>query len=84
MMNEIKLFQDKRIRSVWNDEEEQWYFAIEDVIAALTDSSDPKQYVKCMRSRDMQLHSNWGTICTQVEMPANDGKGAWKECGVVA
>lgn len=74
MMNEIKLFQDKRIRSVWNEEEEQWYFAIEDVISALTDSSDPKQYVKRMRSRDMQLHSNWGTICTQVEMLANDGK----------
>lgn len=73
-MSEIKLFQDKRIRSVWNEEEEQWYFSIEDVIAALTDSADPKQYVKRMRRRDEQLHVNWGTICTQVEMQANDGK----------
>ena len=73
-MNEIKLFQDKRIRTAWNEEEEQWYFSVEDVIAALTDSADPKQYVKRMRSRDMQLHLNWGTICTQVEMYANDGK----------
>lgn len=73
-MSEIKLFQDKRIRSAWNEEEEQWYFSIEDVVAALTDSADPKQYVKRMKQRDEQLHVNWGTICTQVEMQANDGK----------
>ena len=73
-MSEIKLFQDKKIRSAWNEEEEQWYFSIEDVVAALTDSADPKQYVKRMRQRDEQLHVNWGTICTQVEMLANDGK----------
>ena len=74
MMNDIKLFQDRRIRSAWNEEEEQWYFSIEDVVAVLTDSSDPKQYVKRLRSRDEQLHNNWGTICTQVEMLAHDGK----------
>ena len=73
-MNEIKLFQDRRIRSAWNEEEEQWYFSIEDVVAALTDSADPKQYVKRMRFRDEQLHINWGTICTQVDMIANDGR----------
>lgn len=73
-MSEIKLFQDKRIRSAWNEEEEQWYFSIEDVVAALTDSADPKQYVKRLKQRDEQLHVNWGTICTQVEMQANDGK----------
>lgn len=73
-MSEIKLFQDKRIRSAWNEEEEQWYFSVEDVVVALTDSADPKQYVKRMRQRDEQLHVNWGTICTQVEMIANDGK----------
>ena len=73
-MSEIKLFQDKKIRSAWNEEEEQWYFSIEDVVEALTDSADPKQYVKRMRQRDEQLHVNWGTICTQVEMLANDGK----------
>ncbi len=73
-MNEIKIFQDKRIRSAWKDDEEQWYFSIEDIIVALTDSSDPKQYIKRMRSRDQYLYDNWGTICTQVEMIANDGK----------
>lgn len=74
IMSNIKLFQDKKIRSVWNDEEEQWYFSIVDVVEALTDSNDPKQYIKRMRSRDEVLNSNWGTICTPLEMTALDGK----------
>ena len=73
-MSNIKIFQDKKIRSVWNDEEEQWYFSIVDVVEALTDSTDPKQYIKRMRSRDEVLNSNWGTICTPLEMTALDGK----------
>ena len=73
-MSEIKIFQDRRIRSAWNEAEEQWYFSIEDIVSALTDSADPKQYIKRMRYRDMELHVNWGTICTQVEMTALDGK----------
>ena len=73
-MTNIKLFQDKKIRSVWNDEEEQWYFSVYDVVEALTDSSDPKQYIKRMRSRDESLNINWGTICTPLEMIAHDGK----------
>lgn len=58
-MTNIKLFQDKKIRSVWNDEEEQWYFVIEDVVAALTDSADPKQYIKRMKLRDAELAKGW-------------------------
>ena len=73
-MSNIKLFQDKKIRSVWNEEEEQWYFSVYDVVEALTDSNDPKQYIKRMRSRDEGLNSNWGTICTPLEMIAHDGK----------
>ena len=73
-MSEIKIFQDRRIRSVWNEEEEQWYFSVEDVVAALTDSNDPKQYIKRMRYRDPELQTNWGTICTLVGMTAQDGK----------
>lgn len=73
-MNNIKLFQDKKIRSSWNEEEQQWYFSVFDVVEALTDSSDPKQYIKRMRSRDIMLDLNWGTICTPLEMTALDGK----------
>ncbi len=44
-MSNIKLFQDKKIRTVWNEKDEKWYFVVEDVIAVLTDSKDPKQIV---------------------------------------
>ena len=73
-MNTIKLFESKKIRSVWNESEQKWYFSVHDVVEVLTDSADPKQYAKKLRSRDSELHSNWGTICTQVQMRAADGK----------
>lgn len=73
-MSNIKLFQDKKIRTAWNEKEQQWYFSVVDVVEALTDSNDPKQYIKKMRSRDESLNLNWGTICTPVEMIALDGK----------
>ena len=70
----VKIFEDKRIRTVWNEEEQQWYFSVSDVVAALTDSVDTKQYIKKMRNRDPELDSKWGTICTPVAMVASDGK----------
>ena len=73
-MSNIKLFQSKKIRSVWNEKENKWYFSVQDVVEALTDSSDVKQYIKKMLIRDELLKSNWGTICTLVEMQAADGK----------
>lgn len=73
-MEKIKLFEDKKIRSEWNENEQQWFFSIQDVIQILTDSADVKQYIKRMLSRDASLKSNWGTICTLVEMTAADGK----------
>ena len=69
-----KLFGEKNIRTVWDDKEEKWYFSIVDVVEVLTDSADPKQYIKKMRKRDPQLDSNWGTICTLVQMKGADGK----------
>ncbi|MBR2892672.1 MAG: phage antirepressor protein [Clostridia bacterium] len=74
MNNEIQLFENQTIRTAWNEEIGEFYFSIEDVVAVLSESSDPKQYIKRMRSRDTELSSNWGTICTQVEMIAKDGK----------
>ena len=53
-MNEIKIFQDKKIRSAWNEVEEQWYFS---VVEALTDSVNPTDYLKKMRKRDPQFAS---------------------------
>lgn len=74
MENKIKVFESKEVRTVWNAEEEEYYFSVVDVVAVLTDSQDPKQYIKKMRSRDTELASKWGTICTPVEMVGLDGK----------
>ena len=72
--NSIQLFEDRKIRTAWDEEQEEWYFSVQDVIAVLAKSSDPKQYIKKTRARDPELSANWGTICTLVQMPAADGK----------
>lgn len=72
--NSIQMFEDRQIRTAWNAEQEEWYFSVTDVIAVLTDSADPKQYIKKMRSRDPELDARWGTICTLTSMVASDGK----------
>ena len=70
----IQLFEEKKVRTVWDEDKEEWYFSIQDVVEILTDSKDVKQYIKKLLSRDEQLKINWGTICTLVEMVAADGK----------
>lgn len=72
--NKMQLFENQKIRTAWDSEKEEWYFSVTDVVQVLTDSADPKQYIKKMRSRDPELGSKWGTICTPVEMIAADGK----------
>lgn len=71
---QIQLFEEKKVRTVWDDEKEEWYFSIVDVVEVLTDSNDPKQYIKKMRARDPELNASWGTICTLTRMTASDGK----------
>lgn len=73
-MNNIKLFQEKKIRSVWNEEEQQWYFSVVDVVGVLTDSVNPTDYLKKMRKRDEELATYLGTTCPQVEMVTDTGK----------
>jgi len=70
----IQLFEGKKVRIVWDAEKEKYYFAVADIVQVLTDSEDVKQYIKRMRARDPELNSNWGTICTPLEMLAPDGK----------
>ena len=73
-MNEIKIFENKKIRSAWNDAEEQWYFSVVDVVGVLTDSINPTDYLKKMRKRDQELSIYLGTNCPQVEMLTDSGK----------
>ena len=61
-MNNIKLFQEKKIRSVWNEEEQQWYFSVVDVVGVLTDSVNPTDYLKKMRKRMKNWLLTWGQL----------------------
>lgn len=70
--NKIVVFQEKQIRRVWYNEE--WWFAVADVVETLTDTKNVRQYIKKMRSRDAALNRNWGTICTPLQMVARDEK----------
>lgn len=72
--HKIQIFNGQKVRTVWNADEEKWYFSIVDVCGVLTDSADPKQYIKKMKMRDPELKNNWGTICTLVELVSSDGK----------
>jgi len=74
----IAVFQGKRIRKTWHNN--KWYFSVFDIISVLTDSADPKQYIKKVRSRDPILNANWGTICTLLEIIAPDGKKRETNC----
>ena len=74
-LQQIKLFEDSKIRSVWDDKEEQWYFSVVDVVAVLTESVNPRDYWFKMKKR---VHSEDGielsTICRQLKMQSADGK----------
>ncbi|MFZ4726101.1 MAG: hypothetical protein ACOYMD_11715, partial [Paludibacter sp.] len=58
---------------VWNETEEKWYFVVEDVIAVLTDSNDPKQYIKRMRQRDLELANGWVQIVPTLYVETSGG-----------
>ena len=70
----IQLFEGKKVRIVWDAEQEKYYFSVTDIVQVLTDSVNPRDYIKKMLRRDPELKSKWGTICPPVEMLAPDGK----------
>jgi len=72
---EIKLFETNLVRTYWDDEQEKWYFCINDVIAVLTESKDPAGYVKKLKQRDVELAAFMGgTNCTPHQFISTDGK----------
>jgi hypothetical protein len=73
-MSNIKLFESKQIRTVWNETDEKWYFVVEDVVAVLTDSTDPKQYIKRMRQRDEELAKGWVQFVPTLAVDTPGGK----------
>ena len=70
----LQLFEQRKVRVVWDDEKETWYFAVVDVVEVLTDSVNPTDYFKKMRKRDPQLAEFVGTNCPQIQMTTSGGK----------
>lgn len=79
-MNNVKLFESAQIRSVWNEADGKWYFSVADVVQALTDSANVRDYIKKMRKREQELDANWGTLCPPLELLAPDGKRRQTQC----
>lgn len=73
MQNELKVFENNNIRSVYNEEQEKWYFSVEDIVRILTDSVNPKDYIKKLRKRDTELSEGWGQIVTPLKMETSGG-----------
>ncbi|KHJ37301.1 hypothetical protein PBAC_25410 [Pedobacter glucosidilyticus] len=71
MENSIAVFESKQIRRHYDEEKETWYFSLVDIVAALTDSLNPTDYLKKMRKRDHELNLYIGTNCPQVAMLTN-------------
>ena len=69
----IRLFEAKKVRTVWDDEQEKWYFCVIDVVEVLTDSKDPQGYVKKMKQRDLLLAKGWGQIVTPLSVQTAGG-----------
>ncbi len=70
----IQLFQERKVRTVWDDKEEKWYFCVVDVVEVLTDSKNPTDYIKKMRKRDPMLAEGWGQIVTPLAVQTAGGK----------
>lgn len=70
----IKLFESKKIRSVWDDKDEKWYFSIVDVVGVLTESPNPNNYWKVLKHRLVKEGSELVTDCNQLKMQSSDGK----------
>jgi hypothetical protein len=72
--NAIKLFEEKQVRSIWNEEEEKWYFSIVDIIQILTESDRPRKYWSDLKSKLKQEGSELSEKIGQLKMQAEDGK----------
>ena len=70
----IRLFEERKIRAIWDDEQEEWYFSIVDVISILTDSPNPRKYWSVLKTRLKREGSELTTNCSQLKMQAADGK----------
>ena len=74
MKNKIQVFEEKKVRTAWDDVTEEWYFSIVDVVDVLTDSPNPRKYWSVLKTRLKKEGSELTTNCSQLKMAAADGK----------
>ena len=74
MDNEIKLFEGNQIRSIWDNEREEWYFSIVDIVGVLTESENPRKYWSVLKTRLKKEGNELATICRQFKMKTIDEK----------
>ena len=70
----IKLFEEKKVRTIWDDVQEKWYFSVVDVVAILTDSATPRNYWKVLKNRLKKEGNESVTNCNQLKLLSSDGK----------
>jgi len=84
-MSSIKLFESKKIRSVWNEEEQKWYFSVVDVLEALKDSDKPRDYWYRLKRREKESSKiELSTFCRRLKVESSDGKKYSTECSDAA
>ncbi len=72
-LEKIQLFENQKIRTVWVESEEEWYFSVKDVVSVLTESTNPKDYISKMRRRDPELSKGWGQIVHPLSVQTSGG-----------
>lgn len=70
----LQLFEERKVRTVWDDTTEEWYFVVTDVVGALTDSPNPTDYIKKLKKRDGSLAQGWGQIVTPLSVGTRGGR----------
>ena len=78
METHLSIFEGKKIRKIWHKDE--WYFSVIDIIQALTDSSNPRNYWNMLKSRELEHGVELYTICVQLKLPSSDGKFYATDC----
>ncbi len=77
---QIKIFEEKKVRTIWDAVTEEWYFSVVDVVAVLTESANPNNYLKVLKNRLKKEGSQLVTNCNQLKMPSSDGKMYKTDC----
>ena len=80
MENKIKIFENKQVRTAWNADQEEWFFAVVDIIEVLTDSPNPQTYWRVLKKRLKDEGNETVTSCNALKMLAKDGKNRLTDC----